>query len=211
MNEDQPVNATYNNPNSSYQALIRNNVYQSVDILFISFFTTTLTRNDTIPVGNGTSHTIQMDPVPHFDGLTNQDYMNSVIVDARKNNPYIKIAVTLNWGDEDTISKIFSTSTHSPENAAKLFAANLMTYLKKYDLDGFDIDWEYPISYMTTRQQFRLLINAIGIEFKQQTGRHYYLTLSPASVGNLDVEAVNNHIDFINLQLYSGFTFSSTF
>ena len=167
--------------------------------------------NDTVPVGNDTAYTIIMDPVPHSDGLTNRDYMSNVISDARRNNPNIKIAVTLNYGAGLLISNIFSTSNYSPEEAAEHFAANLMVYLKTYDLDGFDIDWEYPISRTTTKEQFILLVNAIGAEFRQQTNKHYYLTLSPAEVGNLDAEAINNYVDFVNLQLYSGFTDPNTF
>jgi GH18 family chitinase len=86
-----------------------------------------------------------------------------------------------------------------------------MAYLKKYDLDGFDIDWEHPISLTTTKEQFTLLINAIGAEFKRQTNKYYYLTFSPAETGNLDANAVNNHIDFVNLQLYSTFTYPHGF
>ena len=211
LDEDQPRNTSYKHPQSTYQQLIQNNVYQSVDILFIAFVRTTITSSDTTPAGNGNSYTIQIKPASHPDGLTNQDYMNSVIADARRINPNIKIAVTLNWGDKNLISDIFSAPTDSPQEAAKHFATNLMAYLKKYDLDGFDIDWEHPISKTTTKEQFTLLINAIGAEFKQQTNKHYYLTLSPAEVGNLDANAVNNHIDFINLQLYSGFTYAHHF
>jgi len=144
-------------------------------------------------------------------GLTNQDYMNYVISDARKNNPNIKIIVTMNWGDGSLISNIFSMSKYSFEDAAKQFAANLMIYLKHYDLDGFDIDWEAPICKTTTKEQFTLLINAIGAQFKQQTDKHYYLTLSASEVGNLNATAVNNNADFINLQLYSGFTHPDSF
>jgi GH18 family chitinase len=211
LDEDQPSNTNYKSSNSSFQKLIQNNVYQSVNILYICFVSTTITNIDTIPVGNGSSYTINIKPAPHSSGLTNQDYMNYVISDARRNNPNIKIAVTLDWGNGNLISDIFSTSKYSPQEAAKHFAANLMVYLKEHDLDGFDIDWERPISLTTTREQFTLLINAIGTEFKQQTNKHYYLTLSPAEVGNLDAKVVNTHIDFVNLQLYSGFTHSNMF
>lgn len=205
------MNTNYKSPNSCYQTLIQNNVYQSVDILYICFVSTTNTSSDTIPIGDGTSYTIQMKRVPHPSGLTNQDYMNYTISDARKNNPNIKIMVTLDWGDKSLISNIFSTSKYSPEEAVKQFAANLMIYLKHYDLDGFDIDWEAPICKATTQEQFTLLINAIGAQFKQQTDKHYYLTLSASEVGNLNATAVNNNADFINLQLYSGFTHPDSF
>lgn len=211
LNEDEPSGTDYNSSNSCYQTLINNNIYQAVDILYICFVTTLPTSSSTIPAGDGSFYTIEMGASSHPGGLTNQDYMNYVIRDSRKNNPNIKIGVTLNWGDGSLLSNIFSNTKYTPQQNADNFAANLMAYLKSYDLDGFDIDWESPISDQTTQAQFTLLINAIGAQFKQATDKHYYLTLSPAEVGNLDATAVNNNVDFLNLQLYSGFTFPRDF
>jgi hypothetical protein len=211
LNEDEPKGTNYNSSNSCYQTLIQNNVYQSVDILNLCFVTTTPTNTSTVPAGDGSSYTIQMGASAHSGGLTNQDYMNYIVRDARANNPNIKIAVTLVWGDGSVLSNIFSNGNYSPQQNAQNFAANLMAYLKNYNLDGFDIDWESPLSDDTTQNQFALLINAIGAQFQQQTNKPYYLTLSPAEVGNLDATAVNGNISFVNLQLYSGFTSPDAF
>jgi GH18 family chitinase len=216
LNEDEPSGTNYNSPNSCYQTLIQNNVYQSMDILSICFLTTLPTSAQTVPQGDGSSYTLSTGnpPPSHPGGLTNQDYMLYVVRDARKNNPNIKITVTLVYGPASSdpnsngraIADIFSNPNYTPQQNAANFAANLVTFLKTYELDGFDIDWEYALSDVTTQQQFSLLINAIGAQFKQQTDKHYYLTLSPAVADNLDATAINNNVDFINLQLYSGFT-----
>ncbi|MBC8029568.1 MAG: glycoside hydrolase family 18 protein [Pyrinomonadaceae bacterium] len=206
LNEDEPAGTNYDSPNSCYQSLIQNNVYQSVDILYLCFVTTLPTSADTIPAGDGSSFTIRMGAAAH-----NQPYMNNILKDAPLNNPNIKIAVTLEYGDGSVLSNIFSNPNFSDQQNAANFASNLMVYLQSFNLDGFDLDWEYPISDNTTQAQFALLINAIGAQFQQQTDKHYYLTLSPAAVGNLDPTAVNNNVDFLNLQLYSGFTNPSQF
>src|SRR5208282_4478991 len=194
LNQDEPKGTNYNNSNSCYQTLIQNSVYQSVDILNLCFVTTLPTTATTVPTGDGSSYTIQMGASSHPGGLTNQDYMNYIIRDARKNNSGLKIAVSLVWGDGDVLSNIFSNSSYSPQQNAENFAANLMAYLKKFDLDGFDIDWERPISDQTTKAQFALVVNAIGAEFRQQKDKQYYLTLSPAEVGHLDATAINNNV-----------------
>jgi hypothetical protein len=214
LSEDEPSGATYDTPGSSYQMLIENNVYRSVDVLFICFVNTVPTGPATVPAGDGTSYTLQIDPASHGSGpdaLTNEDYLQFVIRDARANNPNIRIAVTLDFNtltqgsSATTISQIFSSDTSQwPQNAAD-FAANVMTYLQHYGLNGFDIDWESPLSDNTTAQQFALVINAIGTLFEQQATQ-YLLTISPAVAENLDATAVNDHVTFINLQLYSGFT-----
>jgi len=211
LNEDEPDGTTYNSPTSCYQTLIKNNVYRSVDLLYLCFATTIPTSAKSIPPGDGSSYTIEMGASTHRDGLTNQDYMNYIIRDSKKSNPNIKIAMTLEYGDPNALSRIFPDPANPDQQSADKFAANLMAYLKHYAIDGFDLDWERPICDTTTQAQFRLLIDAIGAQFKRQKDKHYYLTLSPALPGNLDVGAVNRNVDFVNLQLYSGFTSPSDY
>lgn len=71
----------------------------------------------------------------------------------------------------------------------------MMAYFKNYDLDGFDLNWESELSDVTTQQQFAMVVNAVGDQFRQQTNKRYYLTLSPAVTTNLDATAVNNYMD----------------
>ena len=210
LNEDEPSGTNYNSPDSSYQRLIQKNVYNSVDVLFLCFATTVLTSSRTVPAGTGDQWTLQMGQADHPKGLTNQDYMDFIIRDARAQNPNIKICMTLNWGNGELLSHIFENTTYTPEQNATFFANNLVQYLKHYNIDGFDVDWESPICYQTSKQQFITLFNAIGEAFRN-CDEDYYLTLSPASVGNLDADTVNNNFKFVNLQLYSGFTSPSSF
>ena len=165
LNEDDPQDTTYNSPTSCYQRLIKNNVYQSVDLLYLCFATTIPTSAKSIPPGDGSSYTIEMGASTHRDGLTNQDYMNYIIRDSKKSNPNIKIAMTLEYGNGNVLSQIFPDPANPDQQSADKFAANLMSYLKHYDLDGFDLDWERPICDTTTQAQFRLLIDAIGAQF----------------------------------------------
>jgi hypothetical protein len=82
--------------------------------------------------------------------------------------------------------------------------------LKNYGLDGLDIDWEYKLSTYTPTKQMSLVLNALRTAFNAQPGI-YYLTLSPATAEHLDGSVVNSTVDFLNLQLYSGFTNASEF
>src|ERR1044072_2485923 len=205
LSEDDPPGVPYGNSQSAYQALIKNNVYQSVDVLFICFVTTVPTGSDTVPKGDGSSFTVQIEPAvkpPHPDGLTNQQYMNWVLRDAKNNNPNIKFMVTLDWGQEIILQNIFSPKGYTDQQNADNFADNLMAYLKAYGLDGFDMDWEKPAYYALTPDQFAMLLKAIRARFDQETDKHYYLTLSPDATLNLEADAVNSSVDFLNLQLY---------
>jgi hypothetical protein len=130
--------------------------------------------------------------------------MDWLIQDARSANPNIKLLVTLGYGS-DEITQIFAGPQSGWQQAATAFADNLVAYLQNYGLDGFDVDWEAPLSDNGTSQQFQLLFTAIRQAFNA-TGKRYYLTLSPAAVGTLDAGTINSSFDFVNLQLYSGFT-----
>ena len=200
--EDEPPNTSYKSPGSCYQSLISNNVYKSTDMLDICFFNTVVTGRSTVPAGDGSSYTIEIGPKTHPDGSSNQEYLEWTIRDARAVNPQVKLLATLDYSD-DELSKIFASG--NAQKNADAFASNLLAYLKNYDLDGFDVDWEGSFAFSITQEQFAILFTAIRAQFSTQS-RHYYLTLSPASVGNLDADTVNSCFDYVNLQLYSGFT-----
>jgi len=192
LNEDEPKGTTYDDPTSCYQTLITNNVYQAVDLLYFCFGT--ILQNP-----DGTS-TLAIGAPEH-----NLPYMKNILRDAPNNNQNILFGITLEYGNGDLINNIFSNSSITPQQAADAFAQNLLQYMQSFGLKAFDIDWEYPLSDQTTQENFKLLFSAVGQLFQQQ-GEPYYLTLSPADVGNLDAGTVNQYFSFINLQLYSGFT-----
>jgi hypothetical protein len=135
--------------------------------------------------------------------------MDWLIQDARNTNPNIKILITLGYGANE-FTQIFSSDPSQWQQNATDYANNLVAYLQNYDLDGFDVDWESPVSDTTPKKQFAILFTAIRAAFNAQS-KTYYLTLSPAEVGTLDSSTVNSSFDFVNLQLYSGFTFAGEF
>jgi hypothetical protein len=207
--EDEPSGTSYKSPTSSYQSLITYGVYNYLDMVNICFANTVPTSATTVPAGDGSTYTIELQTATHPDGYTNQDYMDWLIQDARNTNPNIKVLITLGYGANE-FTQIFSSDPSQWQQNATDYANNLVAYLKNYDLDGFDVDWESPVSSTTPKKQFEILFTAIRTAFNAQ-GRPYYLTLSPAAVGTLDASTVNSAFDFVNLQLYSGFTFASEF
>lgn len=204
LQEDEPPNTSYKTAGNCYQSLITYGVYNHTDMVSICWVNTLPTSATTIPSGNGSTHTVQLQISTHPDGSTNQQYMEWLIQDARKANPNIKILVTLGYGANE-ITQIFAKDKSQWQQNATDFANNLMMYLKQYDLDGFDVDWESPLAFAGNSQQFALLFTAIRAAFNTQS-RYYYLTLSPASVGTLDAATINSAFDFVSLQIYSGFT-----
>ena len=200
--EDDPPNTNYKSPNSSYQSLINFGVYKYVDMVNICFF-------EIVPVqGTPGSYTIALETAspPHPTPYTNQDYMNFMIQDARAANPNIKILTTLDFGGNgNELTQIFSGDQSQWPSQAASFANNVVAYLEANKLDGFDIDWEAPLSSVTPKDQMSLVLQALRTAFNTPSKR-YLITLSPAVTENLDGSVVNDTVDFLNLQLYSGFT-----
>src|SRR5215813_13607758 len=115
LNEDEPPNTNYNSSNSCFQALINYKVYNSVTFLGIAFF-------EVISASNGS--TIQIGSSSHPGGLTNQDYLNFVLRDARQVNPNVKFLATMVYSGNNTLAAIFS-SGGNPQTQATAFANNL--------------------------------------------------------------------------------------
>jgi GH18 family chitinase len=171
-------------------------------MLNICFVNTVPTSSSTVPAGDGSAYTIDLQTADHPDGYTNQQYMDWVIQDARNARSDIKFLVTLGYA-ENEFTQIFQGPSSQWQQAATDYAHNLVAYLQHYNLDGFDVDWEDEFAWATTPEQFKILFTAIRAAFDAQD-RYYYLTLSPAFVGKLDAGTVNSAFDFVNLQLYGG-------
>jgi chitinase len=62
------------------------------------------------------------------------------LVSLKKDYPDLKVLVALGgWGGCETCSEVFSTVEGRDE-----FVASVKAMLIEYDLDGLDLDWEYP-------------------------------------------------------------------
>lgn len=62
------------------------------------------------------------------------------LVSLKKKNPQLKVLLAFGgWGGCKPCSELFAADTHR-----KAFAQSVSQVLKQYQLDGIDIDWEYP-------------------------------------------------------------------
>jgi chitinase len=126
--------------------------------------------------------------------------------------PHLKQHLSVGgWGAE------FSDTAHDPD-ARAAFIANLCGYLERYDLDGADIDWEYPVgpdwgqeitsrpedrdNYIALLTELRAAMDALG----EETGKQYSLSACiPGSawwVAKNDAVAVADIVDNLKLMSY---------
>lgn len=119
---------------------------------------------------------------------------------ARAVNHGIKILISLGWGHNDWT--YIGADYRSGKNE---FAPSVVAFIRKYKLDGFDIDDESVsgISQPEFDGVIQNLRNALDAA-SAADGKPYFLTITPA-FGTAQVTPGNmNNFDLINAQCYAG-------
>jgi len=131
----------------------------------------------------------------------------------KKQNPALKIVISIGgW----TWSGRFSDAVLS-DTSRQGFAASAIGMVKKFDMDGIDIDWEYPSrpgnqgniyrpedkqNYTLMFKELRRQLDSLG----QQTGKKYLLTTAAAGskffLDGTEMGNVQQYLDYINLMTY---------
>ena len=98
-----------------------------------------------------------------------------------------------------------------------LFAESLIALIQKHDLDGVDLDWEYPgqraednVFRPVDRENFTLLLKAVREKLdrlgKENGDRPYLLTIASAAdqayFDHTDLGEAHQYLDFINVMTY---------
>lgn len=122
-------------------------------------------------------------------------------MDLKKQNPELKVLLSVGgWG-----SGRFSEMAANDEYR-RAFAKDCDRVVKEFDLDGIDIDWEYPTSSMANisaspddTENFTLLMKDI----RAAIGDQKELTLATvASAKYIDFKAILPFINFVNIMAY---------
>ncbi len=139
-------------------------------------------------------------------------YPNTSLVDLAHNNN-VKVLISVggwSWSDE------FPQIAASPAKRAK-FAGQCKYWANYYNLDGMDIDWEYPgyavhSGTAADKQNFTILLQTIRDSLTQlgtQTNKTYILTAcvgaSQSNMANIEWNNISTILDAINLMSYDFF------
>ncbi|MDB5017232.1 MAG: chitinase [Mucilaginibacter sp.] len=131
----------------------------------------------------------------------------------KKQNPALKILISIGgW----TWSKNFSDAVLS-DTSRQLFAESAIDIIKKFDLDGIDIDWEYPgrpgyegnIYRPEDQQNYTLMFRELRKQLdalQQQTQKKYLLTTAAGAfkgfLDHTDMRNAQQYLDYVNLMTY---------
>ena len=106
------------------------------------------------------------------------------------------------------------------DSSRKVFAKSSVAIIKKYELDGVDIDWEYPgmageegnVYRPEDKQNFTEMFHAIRNEldlFEKETGQKKLLTTAVAGFAEwlpfVEMDKAATFLDYVNLMTYDLF------
>nr|CBM69270.1 venom protein Ci-45 [Chelonus inanitus] len=125
-------------------------------------------------------------------------------VSLRKKNPSIKIMVAVGGWNAGSVP--FSQMAGDPVQR-KAFAQNVVMFLKKYQFDGLDIDWEYPAQRGGSQEDIKNYVK-LARTLKKAFSQHGYLlsaaVAAPESSASksYNIAEMSKYLDFINLMEY---------
>jgi chitinase len=149
-----------------------------------------------------------------------KDQENFAFLEALKaQNPSLTILVSVGgwlW------STNFSDVSLSAQSRA-VFIQSVMEFLTRYNLDGLDIDWEYPGMVgaghpfrAEDKQNFTLLLKELRARFTAETAKTHkrlYLTIAAGAsdvfLAHTEMVQVQRYVDTVNLMAYDYYEPSS--
>ncbi len=150
-----------------------------------------------------------------FPGQGELAYLRSL----RQENPDLTILVSVGgWLWSTNFSDVSLTA-----QSRSIFVQSVMEFLKLYDLDGLDIDWEYPGMpgaghpfRPEDKQNFTLLLKELRSKFDSETSRTHrklYLTIAAGAsdefLAHTEMAKAQRFLDAVNLMAYDYYEPSS--
>lgn len=146
------------------------------------------------------------------EGFAHDDENFRVLTGLRARNPDLKILVSVGgW----TWSGGFSDAVLTKESRRR-FVESAVDFVRRHDLDGFDVDWEYPglpgygnVNRPEDKENFTALMSDLRTAFDKEgavRGRRYQVTFaagaSSSFLAHTEMDAVQAFVDYVNLMTY---------
>ena len=134
--------------------------------------------------------------------ITNTQNFLSLYQKAKANGAKVFLSVA---GATSLFASMSSTS-----GGRNTFIQNIMMKVRQYKLDGIDIDWEYPSSSNSTKENFSLLMKQLSDSL--HVDGKYFLTaaITPGLYAGSIRDGIGNDLfqytDWFNVMVYDDFT-----
>jgi chitinase len=135
-----------------------------------------------------------------------------ILTGLRRANAHLRILISVGgW----TWSGGFSDAVLTPESRRR-FVQSAIAFVQRHDLDGFDVDWEYPglpglgnthrpedkANFTALMAELRAGLDTLG----RETRRTYLLTFAAGAfadfITHTELDKVQASVDFVNLMTY---------
>lgn len=133
------------------------------------------------------------------------------LANLRTFNPELQVILAIGGWGADGFSDAALTAKSRFE-----FAREVQKWVRTYDLDGIDLDWEYPgssaagiKSRQQDRENFTLLIEALRMVLGEDAWISVAGIADSSYIRNVEIRKISNFIDYFNVMTYD-FTAGST-
>ena len=146
------------------------------------------------------------------EGFSHDTENFAILAALRRQHPHLRILISVGgW----TWSNNFSDAALTAESRRR-FTDSAIAFVRRHDIDGVDIDWEYPglrgndnVHRPEDRENFTAMMTelrqALDAEGRSR-GRQYVLTFaagaSPDFIAHTELDKVQAVVDFVNLMTY---------
>ncbi|KNY27186.1 glycoside hydrolase family 18 [Pseudobacteroides cellulosolvens ATCC 35603 = DSM 2933] len=135
------------------------------------------------------------------------------LIKYKKLYPKVKTLISVGgWTQSMYFSDVALT-----DSSRQVFSDSCVEFIRKYQFDGVDIDWEFPVAgglagnkcRPEDKQNFTLLLKGLRTKLDEagiKDGKKYLLTIAaPAgstAIANTEPDKYHQYLDFINLMTY---------
>lgn len=130
----------------------------------------------------------------------------------KRDNPSLQVLASVGGWDW---SGVFSDMALTKQSRSR-FIESVVSFIEKYNLDGLDIDWEYPAMPGATNnfrpadtQNYTLLVKELRHRFNREQKklhRHLFISVatgaSPKFLAHTEMGKVQRYVDTVNLMTY---------
>lgn len=136
----------------------------------------------------------------------------TLLASLRERDPQLQVLISVGgWNGSGHFSDAALT-----EKSRHAFVRSAIDFIQRYNLDGLDVDWEYPGQIgagnkfrSEDKQNFTLLLKALREGFERETERTHkklYLTIAAEAaeeyLQHTEMDKVRSYVDDVNLMAY---------
>ena len=132
--------------------------------------------------------------------IDNPDRLKRLVA-LKKQNPELKVLLSIGGWGSGNFSEMAASTTKR-----EWFAKDCLRVIRDYDIDGIDIDWEYPTSSaagISSSPNDKANFTFLMRDIRNAIGSKYLLTFaSSATAGYITLRNVMPYVDFVNIMSY---------